>query len=558
MERLLSALRSHGVVDTDSKTVDWADLTWLLLDGISALAHGTSSTVVETLVLLPAAVAELVDSSDAEAQAAVQAWVACACAAYASAVLPKQLLTAVTDATHDRLVQVLCQPLMGLPTRLVERVAFHFQNNWDLTPPKADAGAEPNVTSPKADNSTKASSDPRPQAASPEHFLDFVAEVHTTLVATVAALLSDVEPATLRSAILQEVVRDAATAITALYGQRYVQPALARAAVDTAPLLHLATVTSAFAETLLNDDAATAVGTPIPAASIFTQSPAITAAWLLAERQFILVQVLGGRDDLVARLLDAETGAATADWRRAQLAVALSSGDVVSRGSAKIGLPYSSFLPSQLRITPHAMRAQVQRARFLFDTRATGSAGATQAGWEAFVDRVLVCVLQWWLDVFDDVTRETQGMLAIVRGLVGPADHLLSQMHDCVLPSIRAALDDDAAAAVVASPANQRADAAPAQRLREGLVGTLEDETDKLMLLRDEGLRRLAYIATQAPDHSGDDADDGFGAVSHGPYEQSEAAVRALAQYCAPDTYQRIAATRGLVGASGRADEDVR
>jgi hypothetical protein len=472
-ESLIAVLqRIENAPRPPTSAADWHAVKWWLLTEMTGdMSNSTDNRnfqrcqdcVMGMANDVEAAVSAARNGDEGVAAAAVACWVESLSLLAAFHRVPNDLADSVC-----RPGELLALPLQGLVRGLVARAAFHF-STWDF-------------------NSSSAKLPQPAEPSAPEHMLDFVLSEVAEFASILNSLVVDVRSRVACACVTNEVTSNIMTALTSLFAERFIVPAVTHAAIDAAPLLHLASVVGAFVVEFEADvaPALTISGHAqvVPCAAVFANDADVCATWLSAERQFVQRSVLGERDTAVSALAGAVE---SAEWRRAHLRESLDMTAAFAAANIdEVALPFSTHLPSALRLTPAALAAQINRASRLF--RASVYSATSESllrAWGLFVDRVVVWCLKWWHDAIDDAGSRCQGLTRIVRTVIAPADFLVTQIRDAVLSPLQNAIE-------ATEPPNTEMG-----HQAHAIVALVEEELDKLIALRDAALRRCAYLVSR-------------------------------------------------------------
>jgi hypothetical protein len=514
MDAFADALRAAGGPKAPTDVTGWAALRWWVAGAVSQLALRDTDTandarraalLREVLAAMEEAVRGLVAAKAEATQAAVKAWIDCVSLAGPWHCLCEDLVAAGTDPKVAVAVAA-AQPLMAAADAVVTRVAFHF-GTWALT-----------EATPQRDTDARGGGGAEGGGivGAPEHFLDYAHTALRELRDQVDVSLAAVESAAVRAAVRDRVLAGCGTNISALFAARFVTPAVDRAAADAAPLLHLATVAGNFVAAYHDGG----LPAPAPCVGILTEDADACATWLAAERHFVLTTLLGDEEAMIATL--ARGTVDKADWRRAQLSVYVAERPLGLSGGSIAAVPYSSLLPSAVRSTPAALIACTQRAAPILQSASTTA--SWRRAWLLMIDRVLVWCAKWWIDVIDAASFEVQGLVAIVRGVLAPAEYLATQLREVVMPLLRSAITQ--------SHGSQTMDALASA----ALLSAVEAEVDRLSVQRDGALRRAAFILTCDPREDED---------AEGVHAARERDLLAAKPFCSVDAWAALSAVAG-------------
>jgi hypothetical protein len=470
MDAFADALRAAGGPKAPTDVTGWAALRWWVAGAVSQLALRDTDTandarraalLREVLAAMEEAVRGLVAAKAEATQAAVKAWIDCVSLAGPWHCLCEDLEAAGTDPKVAVAVAA-AQPLMAAADAVVTRVAFHF-GTWALT-----------EATPQRDTDARGGGGAEGGGivGAPEHFLDYAHTALRELRDQVDVSLAAVESAAVRAAVRDRVLAGCGTNISALFAARFVTPAVDRAAADAAPLLHLATVAGNFVAAYHDGG----LPAPAPCVGILTEDTDACATWLAAERHFVLTTLLGDEDAMVATL---------------------------ARGTVD-------------------KAACTQRAAPILQSASTTA--SWRRAWLLMIDRVLVWCAKWWIDVIDAVSFEVQGLVAIVRGVLAPAEYLATQLREVVMPLLRSAITQSHGSQTMDAPASA------------ALLSAVETEVDRLTVQRDGALRRAAFILTCDPREDED---------AEGVHAARERDLLAAKPFCSVDAWAALSAVAG-------------
>jgi hypothetical protein len=358
---------------------------------------------------------------------------------------------------------LLAAPFVLLSMRVVERATFHFPP-WQFGERGAASSGESSV---------------------PEHFLDFCSTELHELRAQLTALSASLATSTARG-LIAAAMSGAESSVRQLFLTRYLRPAIEAVGSDTGPLLHCATVLGAAA--LAHRDRAEDC-IDAPCTSCLTSDGDVFAAWLAAERQYLGVTFLG------EAALHGRPAGNAASWRRSRLQLDVAAAQSPLSGAsqrASSGLPFSACLPDPLRVLPHGLVAQAQRAAPLLSAGAGGDPQAAARSWALFLDRVVLWVVKWWRDTLAKCSAEARDAEELVARVLAPCHHVGTKLSETLVPLLRGSMEWLGGLTA------------------DRLLSPLEEEIDQLLLLRDAAARQCVDDLLRLEPHAADALLAGF------------------------------------------------